>query len=144
MRHVDFMTFYVHDAYLSTFHVRTCFKSVRGRNGDENTLTPTKFFQFIEEWWWECTHTNKERWWEYTHTNKIFPNYPDIGTRQESLRGLTCDNDIYWHVGKYGTWVSYEEWPVDWRVRFERGDSGSDSVTERKRLHPSILASCSQ
>ena len=126
-RHVDFVTSYVHDVYLSTFHVGICFKKCAG-----------------EEWWWECTDTDKEGWWEYTHTDKIFPIYPDIETWQELLRGLTCDNDIYWHVGKYGTWVSYEEWPEDWRVHFERGDSGSDSVTERKRLHLSILANCSQ
>ncbi len=35
--------FYVDDAYLSTLDVGICFKNMRGRDGDENTLTPTKF-----------------------------------------------------------------------------------------------------
>ena len=66
--------------------------------------------------------------------------YPDIETRQELFRMLTCDDDIYLQDGKYGTWVNYEEWPDDRRVRFERGDNASDSVIDRKHLHLSILA----
>ncbi len=66
--------------------------------------------------------------------------YPDIETWQELFRMLTCDDDIYLQDGKYGTWGNYEEWPDDWRVRFEWGDNASDSVIDRKRLHLSILA----
>ena len=40
---MSFVTFYIDNAYLSTFDVRNSFKNMRGRDGDENTLTLTNF-----------------------------------------------------------------------------------------------------